>query len=190
MQNDEVKLVEPAVPQQVVDAFENRYRRLFDLSRDDHEWRNTLRYKHDHVQSRWEGWRDGYLNTLSAIPSTVSGETVDQIGFYRELELLWRDMDKSHMVPTTFLDRLSDLIDVFPAFPSPANPAEPQAVEVGETVRAPVHPNATMIVAGAAKIGGGSTFDAGDRYDMAAEIYRAMLAVAPANPIETQRSLS
>lgn len=75
-----VKLVEPIVPQQVVDAFENRYGRLFDLSRDDHEWRNTNRYKHAHIQSMWEGWRDGYLSALSpTTPGTQapgSGETV------------------------------------------------------------------------------------------------------------------
>lgn len=54
-------LVEPRVPQAVVDAFERRYGGQFDLARDDDTWRNTWRYKHDHIQSMWEGWRDGWI---------------------------------------------------------------------------------------------------------------------------------
>lgn len=54
-------VAEPKVPQSVVDDFEDRHRNVFDLERDDHEWRNTWRYKHDHVQSHWAGWRDCYL---------------------------------------------------------------------------------------------------------------------------------
>lgn len=61
---------EPQVPQHVIDAFEARYGRLFDLSPDDHAWRNTWRYKHDQVQSMWEGWRDCYLSTLTPLKAS------------------------------------------------------------------------------------------------------------------------
>jgi hypothetical protein len=57
----ERKVAEAEVPPFVVEAFETRYAHSFDLTRDDHEWRNTWRYKHKNIQSLWVGWRDCYL---------------------------------------------------------------------------------------------------------------------------------
>ena len=55
--------IEPLVPQAIIDAFEERYRKQFDLTRFDHEneWSNTVRYKHDNIQVLWEGWRDCFV---------------------------------------------------------------------------------------------------------------------------------
>lgn len=56
-------LVEPEVPQFVLEAFEERYKGQYDLKRFDYSgnWGNTQRYANDFIQAKWEGWRDGYL---------------------------------------------------------------------------------------------------------------------------------
>lgn len=82
-------VAEPAVPDEVIRAFEDRYGRLFDLSRDDHEWRNTVRYKHPHIQSTWEGWRDCYLASRPAAPKSPvppAGEDDDESEWFEIIE--------------------------------------------------------------------------------------------------------
>jgi hypothetical protein len=84
------KLVEPAVPDRVIKGFEDRYHRTFDLAPFDGEWGNTHRYKHDGIQQRWEGWRDGYLAVISPA-LTAHPKIVELVARLTEYAKDWRD---------------------------------------------------------------------------------------------------
>jgi hypothetical protein len=75
------RLVEPEVPASVLKAFEDKYRKNFDLTRFDLEnkWGNTTRYEHHGIQLLWEGWRDGYLALHPSSPVSAEVTVTDEM---------------------------------------------------------------------------------------------------------------
>jgi hypothetical protein len=142
------KLIEPKVPAHVLKAFEDKYHRNFDLSPFDGTWGNGDRYKHPHIQSLWEGWRDSYL-ALASRPACTAEVVVPDSVVGAAMKEAWDDIcsdtghhpdDITHEGRLLYYDpgHWSNLVakHINAALASPPSPAQsaifPPVVEVTE----------------------------------------------------------